>query len=682
MTVRAATCAVLAVLVLTGCPRKVPAASPAAPEGPAPEGPAPEGPAPKQRFDALSRADFNQRAAERFQPLFWREDANGNGALDPDELVVVWGYGDVKRERLVGADGFTDAFAALYASLLQPERTEGLPPEEVRRRAAVRRELAQGRPTLLTTAFPVTEEDRAVIQHVSRAAELVERLYARQTGTLGQEAGIPEGDTASRMLFHRNQRPQCAAPQTENDPDCSALPSRPKPVSGLYPAGIQAEPGFCDRLAKQRNAKELMDHFSVVVADEARPGAFRAVPYHVAYREDMEEVARELMAAATALSSPQEAAFKAYLEAAAQAFRTNDWEPANAAWAAMGAQNSRWYLRIAPDEVYFEPCAWKAGFAVAFARINPGSLAWQQKLDPVKGDMEKALAALAGPPYRARQVAFKLPDFIDLLLNAGDARDPHGGTVGQSLPNWGPTAAKGGRTVTMTNMAADADSRATLRVQMASLFCRETNAQASTGVEPVILSVVLHEAAHNLGPAHEYRVKGRKDDELFGGPLAAMLEELKAQTAALSFPTWLVQRGQLTADQARDSHLRDVVWGFGQVSRGMYTPEGTPKTYSHVGAIQLGTLRDAGVLVWEPQTPAANGKDTGCFQVVLERWQPAVEALAKTVLQTKARGDRKAAEALKARYVDAGGEWKQLRDTITERWLRAPRPTYVYMLPE
>ncbi len=37
-------------------------------------------------------------------------------------------------------------------------------------------------------------------------------------------------------------------------------------------------------------------------------------------------------------------------------------------------------------------------------------------------------------------------------------------------------------------------------------------------------------------------MKGKIDDEIFGGPLASMLEELKAQTAALFFTEWLVER--------------------------------------------------------------------------------------------------------------------------------------------
>jgi len=635
-----------------------------------------------ERFDALSRAEFNQRAAERFLPLFWREDANGNGALDPDELLVIWGVGQnagVTRENLVSDRGFTSAFAELYQGLSAPQDTSALSQAERDRREKVRLELSQGMPTLAEARIEnPTDQDLAILNHVSRAAALVERIHARQKGTLGLDAGIPAGDTASRAVFFRNQGPWCVSPQTENDPACSALPNPAPRISGLYPASIQADPRFCAMLEKQPNAAELMGHFSVVEADPTTPGAFRAVPYNVAYKQDMEAVAQELEAAAAAITSEDEAAFKAYLTAAAQGFRTNDWEPANAAWAAMGPDNSRWYLRIGPDEVYFEPCAWKAGFAVSFARINPESLAWQQKLDPVKGEMEKELARLAGAPYVARQVAFKLPDFIDIVLNAGDARSAHGATIGQSLPNWGPVAAAGGRTVAMTNLYTDADSRQAMHDQMAALYCPDTMALADTDPAAGLLSTVIHEAAHNLGPAHEYKVKGKVDDEIFGGTLASTLEELKAQTAALYFSDWLVKKGLLTEAEARRAHVRDVAWAFGHVSRGMYAPDGTPKNYSQLASIQLGMLRDAGVLTWKADVQAANGKDKGCYELDLTKWPSTIEAMAKRVFGIKARGDKADAEALKARHVDAKDAWAAEREIITERWLRAPKASFVY----
>jgi hypothetical protein len=401
------------------------------------------------------------------------------------------------------------------------------------------------------------------------------------------------------------------------------------------------------------------------------------VPYAEAYREDMEAVAKELESAAAAFGD-DEAAFKAYLGAAAKAFRTNDWEPANEAWVAMGPTNSKWYLRVGPDETYHEPCSWKAGFALQLARINLASLEWQKKLEPVKGEMEKTLAGLAGAPYKARDVKFKLPDFIDVTINAADQRNPHGATIGQSLPNWGKTAEKGGRTVVMTNLYTDADSRETLEKQVASLYCKDTFAGFTSEPNAALLSVVLHEAAHNLGPAHDYKVKGKTDDDIFGGPLASTMEELKAQTSALFFTWWLVDQKLLSETEAKQATLRDVAWAFGHISRGMYAASGDPRPYSQLASIQVGSMMKAGAVTWKGEELAANGTDKGCFEVDLGKWRSSVNDLGKRVLMAKGKGDKKDAEAMKASFVDAKDEWSTLREKIAERWLRAPKATFVY----
>jgi hypothetical protein len=628
-------------------------------------------------FDKIPRLDFNRRAAERFLPLFWRSDANKNGAIEPDELVILWGYGDLKYSDLIDGKGFTKSFSNLYSQLAAAD--EAAPsPEEQKHRELMKVELAQGRTTLIETDLSnASAEEKSIAEHLEKAAVLTERVFARQTGTLGLADKIPPGDNASRMVFHRNQQAQCVAPKTENDPACNALADKPKRIVGLYPADIQSDPKFCEMLAKQPNSAQLMDHFTAVVAGD-KPGTFKAVPYSEMWKDDMEAVAKELDLAAAAITSPGEAALKAYLTAQAKAFRTNDWESANEPWAAMGVDNSKWYVRIAPDETYYEPCSVKAGFGAAVARINPESVAWQKKLDPVKGDMEKTFAAMAGAPYKARDVKFKLPDFIDIVLNAGNDRDAHGGTAGQSLPNWGKVAERGGRTVAMTNLGSDEDSRAAAAEQMASLFCPATNAQATTDSATILVTTMLHEACHNLGPAHEYKVKGKTDEQIFGGTLASMMEELKAQSGALYFTDWLADRGMLEKDVAEKVHLRDVSWAFGHISRGMYTGTGQPKTYSQLASIQMGLLMKAGALKFEPEATAANGKDKGCFELDFAKFPSEAKALATTVVKIKAAGDKKGADDLKAQWVDAKNDWAAMRDLIAERWLRAPKASFVY----
>lgn len=634
----------------------------------------------KPPYGRLSRMDFNRRAVEMNLPFFWKSDVNQDGILDVNEWVLLLNGQDISKDTYVTSQGFTEAFSAAYEALLVPGIASGKwDKKETQRRETVLLELAQGRPTLVETDFSQgSEEDKQVLKHLLAAARLVERMYQRQKGVLGMDADIPADDAPSRALFRRNQGPFCVAPQTEKNADCSALPSRPQPLSGLYPASLQKDEKFCEALGKMKNGKALTDHFTVVTEKAGQPGVYEAKPYSVAYQEDAEQVAATLLAAAKALKSPSEASFRTYLLAASKAFLDNQWEKADAAWAAMGGKPSKWYLRIGPDEVYHEPCALKAGFHVSFARINQASLSWQQKLEPVKKDMENELAALAGKPYQARNVKFKLPDFIDVVLNAGDARAPLGATIGQSLPNWGKVAEKGGRTVVMTNLYTDADSQEALKSQMASLFCSSTFARVSTKPEPALMSTVLHEAAHNLGPSHDYKVNGQVDDQIFGGTLASMLEELKAQTSALYFSDWLVDRKLIAPEEAEAAHLRDVAWAFGHIAQGMYSGAGKPKPYSQLASVQLGTLWANQVLVWKAEEKAANGQDVGCFEVNLSQWKPTVHALARRVLSVKGSGDKAEAEKMKAEFVDAKDSWSQLRGIISERWLRAPKASFVY----
>jgi hypothetical protein len=555
-----------------------------------------------------------------------------------------------------------------------------VPEADRARRTAVLLELAQGRPTLVETDLRgASAEDVAIVDHVLRAAVIIERVHARQNGVLGLEEKLAADDPASRMLFFRNQGPMCEAPRTENDPACVAIAGGSRPPSGLYPAALQAQPKFCEVLAAQKNAAALTAHFAVVV-DGAAAGTYDAVPYNVAYKEDLEAIAAELDGAAAAIKNLEEAPFAEYLRATAAAFRSNDWESADVAWAAMGTKGSKWYLRIAPDEVYYEPCALKAGFHVSFARINPESIEWRNKLDPIKNEMEAALAGLAGKPYTARKVGFQLPDFVDIVLNAGNSRSAHGATIGQSLPNWGKVSESGGRTVAMTNLYTDADSAEALLSQSSSLFCAATQSRVTTDAAVGVMSTVLHEAAHNLGPSHDYKVGGKTDDALFGGPLASMMEELKAQTAALYFSEWLAKKGTITPELAQSAHVRDVVWAFGHIAQGMYTGSGAPKAYSQLAAIQLGSLHAAGVLAWKADELAANGSDRGCFELDLAAWPAAVDKLAVRVLRAKGKGDKKDALAMKAAFVDGKDAWAALRATIAERWLRAPKASFVYSL--
>jgi hypothetical protein len=634
----------------------------------------------------LSRQAFNQIAVRLNLPLFWAEDRDRDSEPDPNEIHSLAFYPTPGKWLEAGAFSaeFQQARQAIEARRDAAEK--GSTPEETRRRELVVLELDQGMPTLVYSDLrKLSTPEKQLVDHVLAATALIDELYAVQAGARALADRVPSDHTPSQSLFRRNWGPECEGPKTEKLAECSAIPGSPKPKVAVYPEWMQNDRAFCKALEQRKDAKKLLAPF-VVVRDKAgapkgdvAKAELEAVPYTTAFAEPMKKIAAELRAAEKALAGvPNEAALRAYLSAAAKSYETNNWEPADEAWAKMNARNSKWYLRIAPDETYWDPCNQKAGFHATFALIDTASLSWQDKLSPVQQKMEAELAKLIGAPYKPRKVTFHLPDFIEIVSNGGDDRDAFGATIGQSLPNWGKVANEGrGRTVAMTNLYTDVDSRKNRRQQAASLLGKTTFATLSDETTPSLLNTILHEATHNLGPSHEYKYQGKTDNLAFGGALAQMLEELKAQTGALYYLELIAKDGIINRELQNQTYVDSMVWGFGHISRGMYAENGQPKTYSQLAAIQLGFLLDEGVVRFDPNARAANGSDLGAFEVDLARMPAAAEKLMKKVGAIKASNDRAAGEELVKRYVDDKVVPMQL---IQDRFLRFPKNSFVYSI--
>mgnify|MGYP001435949235 CR=1 FL=1 len=324
----------------------------------------------------MDRAAFNQLAVELALPVFQKDDGS----------VVVY------RSTLPFDGDVHAAVAQIEAAFTERGSVGG-------RRALLRRELRQGRVTLVEsdlTGLPAAE--RTMVGHLLDAAAKVERLYQLQRGVA--DMALPD-DPESRAVFFRNQGPWCESPVVGTEADCHAS-SAPLPRAvALYEGETDQSDAFCESLPA-----DVRQPFMVGVK---RGEEWVAEPYTEHWADEMGAVAADLRAAAAAAPEGEEA-LAAYLTAAAHAFEDNDWFAADAAWAEMNQRNSKWYVRIGPDEVYYDPCAEHAGFHATVALVDPDGLQYQDLLDPIKQEMEAELARLAGPPYQAREVGFEMPN--------------------------------------------------------------------------------------------------------------------------------------------------------------------------------------------------------------------------------------------------------------------------------
>ncbi|MBQ4360591.1 MAG: hypothetical protein II767_10065 [Proteobacteria bacterium] len=632
-------------------------------------------------LDQLERLDFNRAAARLNLPLFWLPEETPNKTVRPEILTTLNFYPGSdsfiwKDENGKFTPAFLDAYKQMVDVMKDPLMGKNIQDDKERNRLIkVAEELDQGATTLVATDFSKSSEDeKNFVRAMLKVGKAIDALYTRQSGLDKAFELIPEDDILSRSMARRNWGIHAGSPKMKHDIECRAIATDTKIPVGVYPADIQNEENFCAKLDAQPNAQDLLTPFTAVVKDG---DAFKAVPYPEFFKDEMKAVSDALKeAAATLENNPKEEALRKYLAAAAESFLSNNWDPADEAWAAMNSTNSAWYVRCAPDETYWEPCSRKAGFHLTFARINPDALEWQNKLNPLQQEMEEQLATLAGAPYEKRTVSFHLPDFIDIVTNSGDDRDGYGATIGQSLPNWGPVANEGrGRTVAMSNLYTDEDSLKE-RLTLASAFFTEADINhLKAGATPELLSTIIHEAAHNLGPAHEYKVNGKVDDDIFGGNLASMAEEFKAQTAALWYLPFLVQKNVITQEMADNSYAYAIYWAFGQISNGMYTASGQIQPYPQLAAIQIGMLMEDGALTFDPEAAAANGTDKGAFTIHYEKMPEAVSKIMTAIAQIKAKGDKDALIKLQQQHVDNATAPLAL---IRERMLRKPKTSFVY----
>ena len=149
------------------------------------------------------------------------------------------------------------------------------------------------------------------------------------------------------------------------------------------------------------------------------------------------------------------------------------------------------------------------------------------------------------------------------------------------------------------------------------------------------------------------------------------------------FPEWLVEeKPHHCTTKPTSRALRDVAWGFGHISRGMYDADGKPKNYSQLASIQLGTLMEARRRV--------EGRGNS-----RERHGQGLLRSASRALAARRRGARedwssasRAAATSRPPKSSSPPTWTQKTPGPTsekpsrERWLRSPRATFVYSIKE
>ena len=351
-------------------------------------------------------------------------------------------------------------------------------------------------------------------------------------------------------------------------------------------------------------------------------------PYHVAFKEFLEPMAKDLREAAALSDDP---GFAKFLRLRADALLSDDYYASDAAW--LDLANPKFDVIFAPYETYTDSLLGvKTSYGASVMIRNDAEsqkLALYQKYVP---DLQEALPLTAAdlPSKRGKRTPMEV---VDSPYRAGDLL--HGyQAVADNLPN-DPRILeeKGSKKIFWKNFM---DARVNyIILPLAQRVMRPDQAAMATG-DGYLTETILHEISHGLGPAYAHTAQGKVDINEAIGPAYSALEESKADVVGAFCEKWLVDHNAVPKEKLHDVYASYVAGIFRTVRFGVAEAHGEGQImqfnyYTEQGAIH----RDS---------------STGLYELDFSKMPAAIASLAKELLEQEATGNRARTETWYKKY--------------------------------
>lgn len=521
----------------------------------------------------------------------------------------------------------------------------------------------------------LTPGERAAVDELLQAGARLHTLYLDQRHPEARAAEAylaarPEL-SAQRDLFRLNAGPIATTLENRRQPFLTVSPEAP--ARNVYPAGATRDTMDAFFATNPDRRAELLDGRAVVwaatpenrrralavldrhaVLDTLHPGlrerlrtsaTYLAVPYSVAYAEDILFVYARLNAAAAHVEDG-DPAFARYLRLRARDLLADDYEGGDAAWVT-GEFTGNLNAQIGAYETYDDALyGVKTFFSLSLlVRDRARSAELQTALADIQ-DVENAL------PYdHHREVRTNIPVGVyNIIADFGQARGANTATI---LPNDAYLARQYGRTILMRgNILLNAEVFQETHRAFAAAVVEEQGGHLTA--EGGFYRTLWHEIGHYLGV--DMTADGRDLDAALED-VSSLLEEMKADLVSLSAARLLRERGRISEMQLRAiyaSGVRRVL----QKSR----PR-RDQPYGTMQLIQWNWFLERGVLRMED----------GRLRIDYARYPAAVDGLLREVLAIQRAGDRARANT----FVDRWTQWRpDLHDVIAQRMRESERTRF------
>lgn len=470
----------------------------------------------------------------------------------------------------------------------------------------------------------LADSERKALAHMIRAAEVMDGLFLRQVwagnpAMLAQLAGDTSPAGRARLgYFLINKGPWSRL--DHNEAFVAGAPAKP--------AGANFYPGDATKAEVEQwlatlgaPARQAATGFFTAIR-RGSDGRLMSVPYSQEYQSDLALAASHLRAAAAATT---QASLRAYLEARAAAFLSNDYYDSDVKWMELDATIEP---TIGPYEVYEDEWFnYKAAFEAFIAVKDQAESAKLQQFSAALQEIENNLPI--DPALRNPALGALAPiAVVNTVFSAGDGNRGVQ-TAAFNLPNDERViAAKGSKRVMLKN---NQQAKFDTVLQPIAQVALAPSDRPNVAFDAFFTHILMHELVHGLGP-HNIRVGGRATtvrQEL--KETSSAIEEAKADITGLFALQFLVDKGQLPKDMERTIYTTFLASAFRSIRFGLTEAHGRGQ------AVQLNYLLDYGAVVVNAD---------GTFAVVPAKVREGVTALAREIMTLQAAGDYAAAKRM------------------------------------
>ncbi len=481
--------------------------------------------------------------------------------------------------------------------------------------------------SLTTDLSKLTEDEKAMLPHLIKAAMLMDELFWEQS--YGDKNALLSSiqDEKLRRFAEINYGPWNRL--DNNNPFIPGV--GPKPAgANYYPADMTKEELEAARVVDKKG------QYSVIRRDST--GKLYSIPFHVVYKDKLIIAAGHIRTAARLC---KDASLKKYLNLRADALLNDQYMASDEAWLDMKTNGID--LIIGPIENY-EDHLYNARTAYeSYVLIKDKE--WSKKLDRYVQFLPELQTNLpCDAAYKKEKINSSNAQLnaYDVVFYAGDC-NAGSKTIAVNLPNdEGLQQRKGTRRSQLKNaMRAKYDK---ILLPIADVLIDESQRKHIT-FDAFFANTMFHEVAHGLGIKNTINSKGTVRDAL--EEEFSSLEEGKADILGLYMITSLFNKGEIKEGELMDYYVTFMAGIFRSVRFGGASAHG------NANMVRFNYFNEKGAFIRNPHT--------GKYKVNPEKFALAVNDLSALILKLQGDGDKAGVQKLMA---EKGNIGKQLQDDL------------------